>query len=173
MDNTAELTFVESLEMLDVDDSAVLITTSWCSDEDKNMLEEEVCPRHWFAPQILVAFMLTEMRQSVLECSSILAEKEDLTELGYRRRVQLLQEEIDAARSELERVRQVARIELASAQNSARVELETVQDASRTQLVRQQDAMRYQLEMSENAHKKLLEVIYNVGGIQFGVFHHF
>ena len=88
--------------------------------------------------------------QPINEFATILAEKQNLIELGYHH-VQLLREEIDAVRAELERVRHSAKLDLEAARNAARLELEASKNTARAELKSQQDAASVELETVKNA----------------------
>lgn len=92
-------------------------------------------------------------KKHTCDFATILTEKQRL--------IELLQEERDAARTELENVRH----ELETARNTARIELQTVRDAARTELKKQEDAAQDKLDNARKASLKVHTVIFNVRGV--------
>lgn len=145
MDKSAGITSINAVEMLDVDDGAVLITTVTCS-EDKSFVEQQPEVR----PNTGNFTRLSDSKKHACDFAAILTEKQKL--------IELLRGERDAARTELENIRH----KLEVAQNNARIELQTVREAAIAKLKKQQDEARDELENVRKGSLKMNTVIFNV-----------
>ena len=98
--------------------------------------------------------------------ATILAKKQSLIELGHHH-VQVLREELDALKTELDSVRKAAKLNLETTHNAARFELEAVQNAARAELQQHQEAARVKLENVRNSANTILEMVWTVRSIHF------
>ena len=118
MDNSSGIRPIELVEMLDIDEGVLVTMCSGNKDSAKVGLYSENATTLLIIP-----------KETECDLVAVLAEKENLIELGYyhvqalRAERDVLQKERDAARSELENFRKAAKVEVEAIQSTAAEQL--------------------------------------------------